>query len=158
MSPSESAPMAARPSLFVILLLTSGVLGCNSQPVVSTFSPALFDKLGRPSLGYLEHRGTMYDLRDAAHPVFREGGRDQFAFEFSRYIADSPGSGTIVIIEHFRWQTGSTNTMALDSSNQSMESGPPLFEMGTQFEEFIIPPEQLPNPVAEPTQSFDREP
>lgn len=149
--------MAARPSLFVILLLTSGVLGCNSQPVVSTFSPALFDKLGRPSLGYLEHRGTMYDLRDAVRPEYPAGGRNRFALQFTRYIADCPALGMAVIEVH-RSQRWSTNTMELDSSDQNIESGPPLLEMGTQFEEFIIPPEQLPNPAEEPTQSFDREP
>ena len=53
---------AIRPVLTILLVV--GALNCGPRSVKTEFSPTLVDAQGRPSLGYLEHRGEMYDLRD----------------------------------------------------------------------------------------------
>ncbi len=53
---------AIRPALTILLVV--GALICGPRSVKTEFSPVLVDAQGRPSLGYLEHRGEMYDLRD----------------------------------------------------------------------------------------------
>ena len=51
-----------RPALTILLVV--GALICSPRSVKTEFSPVLVDAQGRPSLGYLEHRGEMYELRD----------------------------------------------------------------------------------------------
>ena len=51
-----------RPCLSVLLI--GCALSCGPKSAKTEFSPLLVDEQGRPSLGYLEHRGEMYDLRD----------------------------------------------------------------------------------------------
>ena len=51
-----------RPCLSVLLIACA--LSYAPKSVKTVFSPVLVDAQGRPSLGYLEHRGEMYELRD----------------------------------------------------------------------------------------------
>lgn len=53
---------AIRPTLTILLIVCA--LSCGPRSVKTEFSPVLVDAQGRPSLGYLEHRGEMYDVRD----------------------------------------------------------------------------------------------
>ncbi len=53
---------AIRPALTILLVVCA--LSCCTKSVKTEFSPVLVGAQGRPSLGYLEHRGEMYYLRD----------------------------------------------------------------------------------------------
>ena len=53
---------AIRPTLTILLIVCA--LSCGPRSVKTEFSPVLVDAQGRLSLGYLEHRGEMYELRD----------------------------------------------------------------------------------------------
>ena len=53
---------AIRPTLTILLIVCA--LSCGPKSAKTEFSPVLVDAQGRPSLGYLEHRGEMYDVRD----------------------------------------------------------------------------------------------
>ena len=53
---------AIRPALTIMIVV--GMLSCGLKSVKTELSPMLVDAQGRPSLGYLEHRGEMYELRD----------------------------------------------------------------------------------------------
>lgn len=54
--------IATRPCLSVLFVVCA--LSCGSKSAKTEFSPLLVDAQGRPSLGYLEHRGEMYDVRN----------------------------------------------------------------------------------------------
>ncbi len=62
---------AIRPALTILLVVCA--LSCGPKSVETEFSPWLVDAQGRPSLGYLEHRGEMYDLRDWSSSVYDDG-------------------------------------------------------------------------------------
>lgn len=93
--------IATRPCLSVLFVVCA--LSCGTKSVKTEFSPALVDAQGRPSLGYLEHRGEMYDLRDWSSSVYEPGEKDDaFARLFlSPTIADD-GSGfySVTSISH----------------------------------------------------------
>lgn len=59
---------AIRPVLMILFVVCA--ISCGSRSVKIGFSPALVNAQGRPSLGYLEHRGEMFDLRDWSSSVY----------------------------------------------------------------------------------------
>ena len=105
-----------RPALTILLVV--GALICGPRSVKTEFSLVLVDAQGRPSLGYLEHRGEMYELRDwslAGHDV---GGKNNtFAhFAVGPTIADD-GSG-------FYSVTLSSHTVHVEMNSPVMFEGP----------------------------------
>ena len=58
----HSLRLVIRPCLSILFVVCA--LSCGPRSVKTAFSPALVDAQGPPSLGYLEHRGEMYDVRD----------------------------------------------------------------------------------------------
>lgn len=107
---------AIRPALTVLLVVCA--LSCGPRPVKTEFRPLLVDAEGRPSLGYLEHRGEMYDLRDwslAGHDPGKMGGT--FAhIAVGPTIADD-GSG-------FYSVTLSSHTVHVEMNSPVMFEGP----------------------------------
>ncbi len=85
-----------RPALTI--LLVGGALICGPRSVKTEFSPALVDARGRPSLGYLEHRGEMCDLRDWSLGTYGpdEKNRTFAHFAVGPTIADD-GSGFYLV-------------------------------------------------------------
>jgi hypothetical protein len=84
---------ATRPALTILLVACA--LSCAPRAVKTAFSPVLVDAQGRPSLGYLEHRGEMYDLRDWSSSVYDEGESDKaFANVFLGPTIADDGSGS----------------------------------------------------------------
>lgn len=83
---------ATRPSFTILLVVCA--LSCAPKPVKTQFSPVLVDAQGRPSLGYLEHRGEMYDLRDWSSSVYDPDERDKaFALPILGPTIADDGSG-----------------------------------------------------------------
>ncbi len=64
---------AIRPVLTILLVVCA--LSCAPKPVKTQISPVLVEAQGRPSLGYLEHRGEMFELRDWSLAGFDVGGK-----------------------------------------------------------------------------------
>ncbi len=73
MKPNMRHAMRAviRPALTILLVVCA--LSYGPRSVKTAFIPVLVDAQGRPSLGYLEHRGEMYDLRDWSSSVYDPG-------------------------------------------------------------------------------------
>ncbi|MCZ6651878.1 MAG: hypothetical protein O7D91_02490 [Planctomycetota bacterium] len=83
---------AIRPALTILLVVCA--LSCGPKSVKTQFSPALVDAQGRPSLGYLEHRGEMYNLRDWSSSVYDTDDRDKaFAHSIVGPTIADDGSG-----------------------------------------------------------------
>ncbi len=58
----QALSIMLRPCLLVLLVACA--LSRGPRSAETEFSPTLVDAQGRPSLGYLEHRGEMYELRN----------------------------------------------------------------------------------------------
>ncbi len=136
--------MMVRPSRCLPLLFGVALLSCIVDHPVHEFSPALFDDQARPSIGYFKHRGTMYNLHDLMDPQFRSSHHAPYVRDFNPNVGFGHGP---VWFERRMEPTWIETRM-----------GPVWIEMDMQSGQFIIRPEQLPNPEEEPTQSFEREP
>ena len=70
--------------LGLLTLLTGlATAGCAAPASVSELrSAGLIDEKGRPSLGYLEHRGRIYPLNQLLDPEYRAASDDPFVREF----------------------------------------------------------------------------
>jgi hypothetical protein len=89
--------------------------------VKTEFSPALVDAQGRPSLGYLEHRGEKYDLRDWRLAGYEEGeGNNTIA-----HIAVGPTMAA----------TGGFFSVTLNSYASPVEMNTPVVMFEGPFEE-----------------------
>ncbi len=83
---------AIRPCLSILLVACA--LSCGSRSVKTEFSPALVNAQGQPSLGHLEHRGEMYDLRAWSSTVHDANERNStVALPFLRPTIADDGSG-----------------------------------------------------------------
>lgn len=83
---------------FTILLVVCAI-SCTPRSAKTDFSPALVDAQGRPSLGYLEHRGEMHDLRDWSSSVYDPIDRNNiFTHRFLGPTIADDGSGFYMVI------------------------------------------------------------
>ncbi len=91
---------AIRPVLTILLVVCA--LCCAPKPVKTQISPVLVEAQGRPSLGYLEHRGEMFELRDWSLAGYDVGGKhNTFAHIAVRpTIADGSGFYSVTLISH----------------------------------------------------------
>ena len=69
-----------RPAFTIILV--GCALSCGPRSAETEFSPMLVDAQGRPSLGHLEHRGEMYELRDWRLAGYDAGERNETIADF----------------------------------------------------------------------------
>ena len=92
--------IAIRPCLSLLFVVCA--LSCGSRSVKTTTSPMLVDAQGRPSLGYLEHRGEMYELRDWSLAGYDVGGKyDTLAhFAVGPTMAASGGFFSVTLRSH----------------------------------------------------------
>ena len=72
--------IAIRPCLSILFVVCA--LSCAPKSVKTAFRPLLMDAQGRPSLGYLEHRGELYELRDWRLAGYDEGQRNEPVADF----------------------------------------------------------------------------
>jgi len=81
--------MTTRGLLVLAIAALAVLAGCSMLPK-SSQRPARGIRESAPSLGYLEHRGQTYPLRDLLDPRFRAQSRDPFARDFdpAHHIAD----------------------------------------------------------------------
>ncbi len=107
---------AIRPVLTILLVVCA--LSCAPKPVKTQISPVLVEAQGRPSLGYLEHRGEMFELRDWSLAGYDVGGKhNTFAhIAVGPTIADD-GSG-------FYSVTLSSHTVHVEMNSPVMFEGP----------------------------------
>lgn len=68
---------AIRPCLSILFVVCA--LSCGPNSVMTESSPTLVNAQGRASLGYLEHRGEMYDLREWSS-FAHDRGESNYAF------------------------------------------------------------------------------
>ncbi len=66
----------------VLILVVTCALSCGPRSAKTESSPTLVDAQGRPSLGHLEHRGEMYELRDWRLAGYDAGERNETIADF----------------------------------------------------------------------------
>ncbi|UCD27874.1 MAG: hypothetical protein JSV03_12320 [Planctomycetota bacterium] len=67
---------------FLITVMV-GVGSCSTLQHPSDSSAGFFTAEGLPSLGYLEHRGRRYEVRDLMDPEYRADSEDDFVRKFN---------------------------------------------------------------------------
>ncbi len=102
-----------RPCLSILFAVCA--LSCGAKSVKTEFSPVLVDAQGRPSLGYLEHRGEMYELRDWRLAGYDPGERNETIADFfpAPMIADE-GILTGLLNGTFRSVSGRINLFEIE--------------------------------------------
>ncbi len=71
------APSAGRILMIAGACLTAGCSLISPEPRGGVVQKQ------QPSLGYMEHRGRQYDLRDLMDPAYRASSKDDFARHFN---------------------------------------------------------------------------
>ncbi len=112
-----------RPALTILLVV--GALSCGPRSVKTEFRPALVDAQGRPSLGYLEHRGEMHDLRDWRLAGYDEDDKSRTFAQFAvRLTIAGIGFYSVTLNTYAGHVAGETHVLMFEGpvENQCVET------------------------------------
>ncbi|MHC4444251.1 MAG: hypothetical protein ACYTF1_16340 [Planctomycetota bacterium] len=75
--------MSRNKAWFLVVAALVTIAGCSAVRYRSTCPNSAVMDHDRPSLGYLDHRGRQYEIRDLMNPAYRAASDDEFVRKFN---------------------------------------------------------------------------